>query len=402
MATAPRSSSSPSRRGKREVRDVDDVAIIGVGLHPFGRFGPKSAIEMAAEATRAACLDAGVEWNDVQMAFGGSFEVDNPDAVTGLLGLTGIPFIDVYNGCATAATALRMTAEAIRSGRCDIGVAVGMDKHEPGAFTSDPVDYGAPPWYGDIGHFLTTKFFAMKINRYMHDFGISHETLAKVAAKNYRNGALNPNAFRRTAISEEQILESRMLNYPLTQYMFCSPDEGAAAAVLCRADLAGRSPSLPIYLRATSLRTRRYGAFEVHSSWTPVDQDAAPTVYASRAAYEEAGIGPEDVDVVQLQDTDAGAEVIHMAENGFCGDGDQEKLIAEGATEISGPLPVNTDGGLIANGEPIGASGLRQVHELVLQLRDIAGERQVPGRPRVGYAQLYGAPGTAGVSILSS
>jgi acetyl-CoA acetyltransferase len=379
-----------------------DVAIIGVGLHPFGRFGPKSAIDMAAEAVRAACADAGVQWKDVQFAFGGSFEVDNPDAVIGRLGLTGIPFMDVYNGCATAATALQMTAESIRSGQYDIGVAVGMDKHEPGAFTADPVDYGAPPWYGEIGHFLTTKFFAMKINRYMHDYGISHDTLAKVAAKNYRNGVLNPNAFRRKPISEEEILTSKMLNYPLTHYMFCSPDEGAAAAVLCRADIAHKYTSTPIYLRASALRTRRYGAFEVHASWAAIEQDAAPTVYASRAAYEQAGLGPGDVDVVQLQDTDAGAEVIHMAENGFCADGEQEKLIADGATEIDGPLPVNTDGGLIANGEPIGASGLRQVHELVLQLRGTAGERQVPGTPRVGYAQLYGAPGTAGVSIITT
>jgi acetyl-CoA acetyltransferase len=381
---------------------VTDVAIIGVGLHPFGRFGPKSAIDMGADAVRAALADAGIAWSDVQFAFGGSFEVDNPDAVTSRLGLTGIPFMDVYNGCATAASALQLTADAIRSGQYDIGVAVGMDKHEPGAFTSDPVDYAAPPWYGEIGHFLTTKFFAMKINRYMHDHGITPGTLARVAAKGYRNGVLNPNSFRRKPITEEQILGSRMLNYPLTQYMFCSPDEGAAAVVLCRADIARRYTSTPVYLRATTLRTRRYGAFEVHASWAAVDQDAAPTVYASRAAYDQAGIGPEDVDVVQLQDTDAGAEVIHMAENGFCADGEQEKLIAEGTTEIGGRLPVNTDGGLIANGEPIGASGLRQVHELVLQLRGQAGERQVGGTPRVGYAQLYGAPGTAGVSILST
>jgi acetyl-CoA C-acetyltransferase len=381
---------------------MSDVAIIGVGLHPFGRFGEKSAIDMGADALRAALGDAGVEWNDVQFGFGGSFEVDNPDAVTGRLGLTGIPFMDVYNGCATAATALQLTADGIRSGQYDIGVAVGMDKHEPGAFTSDPVDYGAPPWYGEMGYFLTTKFFAMKINRYMHDHDISHETLARVAAKAYRNGVANPNAFRRKPIAEDDILSSRMLNYPLTQYMFCSPDEGAAAVVLCRADLASRYTSNPVYLKATTLRTRRFGAFEVHASWAAVDQDASPTVYASRAAYEQAGIGPEDVDVIQLQDTDAGAEVIHMAENGFCADGEQEKLVADGATEIDGPLPVNTDGGLIANGEPIGASGLRQVHELVLQLRGAAGERQVPGSPRVGYAQLYGAPGTAGVSILTT
>src|SRR5205085_2075009 len=119
------------------------------------------------------------------------------------------------------------------------------------------------------------------------------------------------------------------------------------------------------------------------------------------AAYEQAGIGPDDVDVIQLQDTDAGAEVIHMAENGFCADGDQEKLLAEGATEITGPMPINTDGGLIANGEPIGASGLRQVHELVHQLRGTAGDRQVANNPKVGYAQVYGAPGCAAVTILS-
>lgn len=380
---------------------MEDVAIIGIGIHPFGRFADKPAIDMGAEAVWSACTDAGIAWSDVQVAFGGSNEVDFADAMVARLGLTGIPFMDVFNGCATAATALQMTADAIRSGAYDIGIAVGLDKHVPGAFTADPAVIGVPAWYAEVGQFLTTKFFGMKVNRYLHDSGISTETLAKVAAKNYRNGVLNPNAFRRRALTEEEILGSRMLNYPLTQYMFCSPDEGAAAAVLCRADLATRYTRHPVFLRASVLRTRRYGAYEVHSSWAAVEEDYSPTVYASQAAYEAAGLGPGDVDVAQLQDTDAGAEIIHMAENGLCGDGDQEKLIAEGATEIGGSLPINTDGGLIANGEPIGASGLRQIHELVLQLRRQAGDRQVPGEPRVGYAQLYGAPGTAAVSILT-
>jgi acetyl-CoA C-acetyltransferase len=381
---------------------MEDVAIIGVGLHPFGRFGDKSAIEMGADAIRLALADAGAEWKDVQFAIGGSYEVDNPDAVVSLLGATGIPFMDVYNGCATAGTALELTADAIRSGKHEIGLAVGMDKHLPGAFTGDPVHYAAPSWYGENGQFLTTKFFAMKINRYMYDHGISSETLARVAAKNFRNGALNPNAYRRKPMSEEHILGSRMLNYPLTQYMFCSPDEGAAAVLMCKASIAHRFTSTPIYLKATAIRTRRYGAYEVHSSWASVEPESASTVYASKAAYEMAGIGPEDVDVAQLQDTDSGAEIIHMAENGLCRDGDQEKMLAEGATEIGGRLPINTDGGLIANGEPIGASGLRQIHELVRQLRGQAGERQIPGKPKVGYAQLYGAPGTAGVSIVTT
>ena len=156
-------------------------------------------------------------------------------------------------------------------------------------------------------------------------------------------------------------------------------------------------------VRSTAFNTRRLGAFDVQSPSLPLGEYApSPTVDASRAAYERAGIGPEDVDVAQLQDTDSGSEVIHLAENGFCKDGEQERLIAEGATEIGGSLPVNTDGGLLGNGEPIGASGLRQIHELVHQLRGTAGERQVPGTPRVGYAHLYGAPGVSAVTILST
>ncbi len=258
-----------------------------------------------------------------------------------------------------------------------------MDKHLPGRVQRRPAsDYACPSWYGELGHFLTTKFFGMKINKYMHDHGISPTTLARVAAKNYRNGALNPNAFRRKPLSEEEILGSRMLNYPLTQYMFCSPDEGAAAVVLCRADRAHRytdDADLPARHdacgRGGSARSR------CTARGSRSRRTAGPTVDASRAAFEMAGIGPEDVDVIQLQDTDAGAEVIHLAENGFCADGEQEELVADGATEIGGRLPVNTDGGLIANGEPIGASGLRQVHEIVLQLRGQAGDRQVPGEP---------------------
>ncbi|ONH30824.1 thiolase family protein [Pseudofrankia asymbiotica] len=380
---------------------MNDVAIIGVGLHPFGRFGDKSAMEMGADAIHLALRDAGIQWKDVQFGVGGSLEVANPDAVTRLIGLTGIPFTDVFNACATAASAIQLCADTIRLGKYDVGIAVGMDKHPRGAFTADPSMLGLPAWYAENGQFVTTQFFGIKANRYIHEHGISQRTLAKVAAKNYRNGVLNPNAFRRKPMSEDEILDSAMLNYPLTQYMFCSPDEGAAATIMCRADIAHRFTSRPVYLRAAEIRTRRFGAYEVHSTFAPVEEDVAPTVYAARAAFEAAGVGPEDVDVLQLQDTDAGAEIIHMAECGFCADGDQEKLLAEGATEINGRMPVNTDGGLIANGEPIGASGLRQVHELVRQLRGEAGDRQVGGNPRAGFAQVYGAPGTAAATVLT-
>ncbi|EUA50952.1 putative propanoyl-CoA C-acyltransferase [Mycobacterium xenopi 3993] len=136
---------------------------------------------------------------------------------------------------------------------------------------------------------MTTKFFGMKANRYIHEHGISAETLAKVAAKNYRNGALNPNAFRRKPLTEEQILGSPVLNYPLTQYMFCAPDEGAAAVIMCRADIAHRYTSKPVYLRAAEIRTRRYGAYEVHATFAPIEEDVSPTVYASRPRSRRPG-----------------------------------------------------------------------------------------------------------------
>ncbi|MFF7984288.1 thiolase family protein [Streptomyces sp. NPDC007901] len=382
---------------------MTEAVIIGVGLHPFGRFPGKPAMDMGADAVRLALADAGVTWPQIQGGCIGSYEVANPDAIVARLGLTGLPLRGVFNGCATAGTAVALAARAIETGEHDLTIAIGMDKHPRGAFAADPSVAGIPAWYGQTGLFLTTHFFGMKINRYMHDHGIGERTLARVAAKNFRNAAGNGKAWRRTPLSEEEILASPVLNHPLRQYMYCGPDEGAAAVVLCRADQAHKYTSTPVRIRATALRSRRLGAFEVQSPSFPVgDVVQSPTVDAAREAYERAGIGPEDVDVAQLQDTDAGSEIIHMAENGLCKDGEQERLIAEGATEIGGRLPVNTDGGLLGNGEPIGASGLRQIHEIVLQLRGTAGSRQIPGTPRVGYTHLYGAPGVSAVTILST
>lgn len=224
---------------------MNDVAIIGVGLHPFGRFEGKSAMQMGVDAILAAVADAGIAWRDIQLATGGSWTVANPDAIVGMVGLTGIPFTNVFNACATAASAVKACADGIRLGDYDIGIAIGLDKHPRGAFTEDPALVGMPRWYAENGQYLTTQFFGMKANRYLHENNISQRTLARVAAKNFRNGALNPNAFRRKPIPEEDILNSAMLNYPLTQYMFCAPDEGAAAAVMCRPTLRTATPPSP-------------------------------------------------------------------------------------------------------------------------------------------------------------
>jgi len=377
-----------------------DVAIVGIGIHPFGRTPSRSGLQQGAYAAREALKDAGIEWADIQFAFGGSASSGNADALGNELGLTGLPFINVANGCATGGSSLMSAYAAIKSGEHDLGMVVGFDKHARGAFNANPADLGLGNWYGEVGLMLTTQFFAMKIQKYMHDYGISNETLALVAEKAFTNGALNPNAWRREPVSAEQVAESMMVNDPLTKFMFCAPGEGGVALVVCRADKAKQYCERPVYLKSAVLKSRRYGSFEVFAPSQALQQVDGPTVDASRAAFEMAGVGPKDIDVAQLQDTESGAEIMHMAENGFCEHGEQEQLIASGATRIGGSFPVNTDGGCLANGEPIGASGLRQVYENVLQLRGQAGEHQVPGDPKLGYTHVYGAPGISAVTIL--
>ena len=379
-----------------------DVAIIGIGIHPFGRTEGVTGLEQGVHAAREALKDVGLDWNDMEFAYGGSSAAGNADSMVSKLGLTGLQFINVSNGCATGGSALQSSYMAIQSGMFDIGMAVGFDKHPRGAFTVNPEASGLGKWYGDIGMALTPQFFGMKIQRYMHEYDISEDTLIRVAVKNFKNGAKNPNAWRRNAFSYDDVAQSQMVCHPLRKYMFCSPAEGGCAMILCRADKAKQYTSNPVFLKAVAVKTRQFGSFEVFSQSQALERAPAPTVQASTAAFEMAGIGPEDIDVAQLQDTESGAEIMHMAENGFCADGDQEKWLREGHTEIDGKLPVNTDGGCLANGEPVGASGLRQVYEVCLQLRGEAGERQVPNDPKTGYTHVYGAPGLSGVTIMAA
>jgi acetyl-CoA acetyltransferase len=380
---------------------MSDVAIVGIGMHPFGRHEGVSGMEQGAHAVREACKDAGVEWPDIQFAFGGSSAAGAPDTMVSQLGLTGLQFINVQNGCATGGSALFSVYNTIMSGAYDLGIAIGFDKHERGAFRIQSGGGSGRDWYGGSGMALTTQFFGMKINRYMQEYGITQTALAQVSAKAFHNGSLNEMAWRRQPLSEEEVLQSQMLSYPLTQYMFCSPGEGGVALILARADQAHKYTEKPIFLDSAVVRSRRFGSFEVLAPSLALEHSAGPTVDASKAAFEMAGIGPEDIDVAQLQDTESGAEIMHMAENGFCEHGEQESMLANGDTKIDGRFPVNTDGGCLANGEPVGASGLRQVYENVLQLRGDAGARQVPNDPKTAYTHVYGAPGISGVTILS-
>ncbi|HVN02419.1 MAG TPA: thiolase family protein [Caulobacteraceae bacterium] len=380
---------------------MTDVHIVGAGIHPFGRHADKTGLDQGVHAVREALTDAGLEWRDMQFAFGGSSAAGSADAALPRLGLTGVQFINISNGCATGGSSLLSGYWAIKSGEFDLGVVLGFDKHPRGAFNADPEASGLPRWYGETGMMLTTQFFAMKIRRYMELHGISATTLGRVAVKAFENGAVTPHAWRRQPVDLETVLASEMLSDPLTKFMFCSPAEGGAALVLA-SDRKMRELGLSgPRIRGAAVRTRPRGSFEVFAPSLDVQRGKSPTELASKAAYEMAGVGPADVDVAQLQDTESGAEVMHMAENGFCADGEQEQLLVEGATRVTGRLPINTDGGCIACGEPIGASGLRQVFENVQQLRQRAVGRQVEGA-RIGYSQVYGAPGLSAVAVLEA
>ena len=379
----------------------EDVFVVGAGMHAFGRHEGVSGLDMAEHALRAALADASVSWADVDLAVGGSNVSGKPDSLVSRLGLTGVPFTTVKNGCATGGVALGTGVSALQAGRADLVAVVGFDKHERGAFAADASAYGLGQWYAQTGLMVTTQYFAMKTRRYQHEHGLSDRTLARISARAFRNGAAHPMAWRRSPLTEDEVLAAAPVNEPLTQYMFCQPSQGAVALLLARGDRAADLCETPVRLAAVTQRTRRFGSFEVFSPWLSPEPWNSPSIDAAAAAFAEAGLSPSDVQVAQLQDTDSGSEMIHLAETGLCKPGEQEQLLAEGATDVDGALPVNTDGGCLANGEPVGASGLRQVHEVVRQLQGRAAGLQVPGSPRVGFTHVYGAPGLSSCAVLT-
>ena len=254
-----------------------NVAIVGIGIHPFGRHPGVPGLAQGAHAVRQALADAGVGWADVECAFGGSMAAGNADTMVSDLGLTGLPFVNVHNGCATGGSALAMADRAIRSGDHDLVLAVGFDKHPPGAFNADPEASGLGRWYGETGLMLTTQFFAMKIQRYMDEHGISAATLAKVAAKAFRNGARNPHAWRRQPLTAERDRRRPDGQPPADQvHVLLTRRRRRGAGALPRRP-GPRYTSRPVYLSAVSLKTRRFGSFEVFSPWL------APRAEAARA-----------------------------------------------------------------------------------------------------------------------
>lgn len=362
----------------------DDIYVVGAGIHPFGRHEGVSGADQAVVATRAALADAGLGWDKIDVAVGGS-NTGKPDSLVARLGLTGVAFTSVRNGCATGGVSLATAANALRAGQGEVAAVVGFDKHERGAFASDPASYGLGDWYGTTGLMVTTQYFAMRTQRYLHDTGLPPSALADVAVAASRGGAANPNAWRRRKLTAEDVLDAPMVSDPLTSLMFCQPNEGAVALVLARGARAFDLCERPVRLAAIAVRTRGPGSFEVYSPWLSPHRSGSPTVAAAQDALAQAGITPDAIDVAQIQDTDCGSALIHLTETG-----------------LPTGVPYNTDGGCLANGEPIGASGLRQVHEIVRQLQGRAAGAVVPGNPTVGFTHVYGAPGVSACTVLTT
>ena len=394
---------------------MGEAVILGAGMTKFGKFLDRGLGSLAVEAADAALADAGLEAADLDIVF---FANASAGIVTGqemirgqvslqTTGLLGKPIVNVENACASASSAVHLARLALLSGEVDVALVVGAEKlthaEKSRSFTAlaSGSDVGraeeferelTPPGGGSGSFFMDV--YADLARRYMSGTGATERDFAAVAVKAHRHGALNPRAQYRDPVTEDEVLESRMISPPLTLLM-CSPiGDGAAALVIARDDYP-RGDGSPVRIRASALTS---GVVDELSEPSPVAR-------AATAAYEKAGLGPADLDVVELHDASAPAELIAYEELGLCGPGEAPALLASGVTSLGGALPVNTSGGLLSKGHPVGATGCAQLVELVDQLRGRAGARQVDGA-RVALAENAGGflnpdPAAAVVTILS-
>lgn len=374
-----------------------DVYVLGVGLHPFGRFGDKDVIEIGREAVVSALDDAGIPWQKIEAAYCGNV-FGGPMAgnkVLARVGLTGIPIVNTENACASGGSALREAYQSIAGGFCEVALAFGFEKMPRGFIAGNPND-----WFATIGLAVNPQYFALKARWHIANFGTTEDQLVRVSVKNHRNGSLNPYAMYRKEMSFEEIANSQMVNDPLRLLMLCAPNEGGGAVVLSTKEVAKQYTGTLIKLAAIVLKSPLYGTVEVpHIAVSGRVESPTVTMTAAKEAFEIAGVGPEDLDLVELQDTDSASEIIYTEELGLCERGEGGRLLDEGATEIGGRIPINVSGGLLSKGEPLGASALGQVAEIVWQLRGEAGPRQVRDA-RVGLTHVYGALGNCAVSVL--
>lgn len=372
------------------------VYVAGVGIHAFGRFADETVTQLGQHAVRAALAEAGVGRGGFQAAFCGtvySGVAAGHKVLTGL-GLSGVPTVNVEAGCASGGAALALGAAQIASGRHDTVLVFGMEKMPRGIIRSSFFE----PWREEAGLSPAPAYFALRAQRLMQESDVAVEDMARVSEKNHRHGADNPYAMYRKPMSVAEILASPVVCEPLRLLMLCAPNEGAAAVVLS----ARPHGTPPIRVVAAALRSHLAGSvLGEHTPMSGIADDGVPTPteMAARDAYAEAGLGPEDLHVVELQDTDAGREILSAEELGLCPRGGGGRWVRDGGGTMTSHLPVNPSGGLLSKGEPLGASALGQIVELTWQLRGAADRRQVAGA-RVALGHTVGRGANACVVIL--
>lgn len=375
-----------------------DVAVAGVGMCRFTRYeGAKDLEDLGYEAVVNALEDADMEWKEIQTAFCGSALSGNGAGhrVLNSIGMTGIPIVNVENTCSSSGSAFRLAYQSVATGLYDACLALGVDM-VPRGFIFDAM---WPDFQKEMGFNVEPASYAMAARRYMIDYGVTIEQIAKVTVKNRRNGRLNKYCHFQKEVTVEEVLNSRMICDPLRLLMCCPNSEGAAAAVLVnREKFKG---SKPVIVAASVLCSSMYGTFgmDVGSGVTVQASNPDRTQLASRQAYELAGCGPEDLDLVETHDAFASAEIVHYENLGLCNRGEGARLLDEGRTEIGGRIPVNPSGGLMSRGHPIGPTALAQVAEIVWQLRGRAGPRQIH-EPKIGLAHTLGGGPNCSVIIL--
>jgi acetyl-CoA acetyltransferase len=380
---------------------MKDVCVLGVGMHRFGMWADKSNADMAREAGLAALKDAGMSFNDIQAAYVGYIFAQVMSGLRTMkeFGLTGIPIQHVENASATGSAAFREACLAVASGRHEAVMVLGFDKMT--AMIASSSQGTDPASLEDA--ILPAAFFALWATRRMHERGTKPEHLAAIGAKNFNNGALNPMSQRQPdkPVTVEKVLASRMIAWPLTTMMSCPIGDGAACAIVGTTALAKKlRPGRPIVrVLASELQTERYE--RGHLFIGPVVGPGRMTVDTSNAAYEEAGLGPKDMNLVQVHDAFAIEELEYYELLGLCGTGEAEACIDRGDFALNGRVAVSTDGGLIARGHPGGPTGLAQIWETTLQLRGEAGKRQVPGA-RVGLCHMMGGGSVCVIHILAT
>lgn len=376
---------------------MENVVVAGVGIHPFGRF-PAGYRELGGVAAQAALDDAGVGPDDLDLVFVGNVmaEMAKGHNVMDRIGRTGVPIINVEAACASSGSALYLGARMIESGAASVVLCLGVEKAPRGFIAASGYD----EWQIAGGLGVNPVYFALQAEELLAA-GATVEDLADVSVKNHRHAVDNPNAMYRKEVTREEVLGSRAVCPPLTLLMLCAPNEGAAAAVLMSRDEAERrAVTDPVRIRAVSLVSRGPDDWFVPAVSFPTATRSSLTARAAADAYEAAGIGPDDVDLVECQDTDAASELLAYRDLGLCEAGDEAALLRSGDTTLGGRIPVNPSGGLLSKGEPLGASGLGQVHELVQQVRGRCGARQVEGA-RVALGHVMGAGHNSSVVVVT-